>query len=180
MFKFINFLLFLPCCFLFTLDFLAYQHRLEEVNLKTGSISLTLKDSSVWETSSENLEEIKIFQISDPVIVTANNSWFQSEYPLRVINQRTLSSINIKTLFCPLIDNPFARFLTNLDLERNALMLNDSLAFSLNSKDLALYQTWQEGDFILIGINSEWLTTYTYPVILINLSTNSYVRAAPF
>ena len=180
MFKLISFLLFLPCFFLFTLDSLAYQYRLEEINFKNETISLTLNDSSVWETSSKNLEEIQKFQKSDLVIITANNSWFQSEYPLRVINPRTESSINIKNLFCPLIDNLSARFLANLDLKRNILTLNDNLSFSVNPKDFSLYQTWQEGDFILIGRNSELLTIYTYSDILINLSTNSYVRAAPF
>ena len=178
MYQFILFFLMTPYLFLGALDFLAYQHRLEEINFKSSAMTLTLDDSSVWEIDKDCLEELGDYQISDPIIITSNKNWLPTKYPFTLVNQRTRNSVNIKNLFCPLIDNPFARSLLSLDLKEPMITLSDQLIFFLEAQDQLIYEAWQEGDFILIGINSEWFSKYRF--ILINLSTNTYVQANSF
>jgi hypothetical protein len=199
MFKICFFLLSFFGTLLQAFDSSFYQHSIQAINPE--NLTLTLTDSSVWQIDKIGFKDLEAFSVDDHIFITINNNCLKyiaelpTDYPFRLINQKTKTCINCKTLFCPLIDNPSVRSLALLDLEQKNITLSDQLTFALHPNDLSVYQSWQTGDLILLGVNSEWLTTCkmalvnlgldqhyfnVYPTILINLSTNSYVRAKPF
>ncbi len=192
MFKFLSFLSF--AISVFALDISEYQYFITKIEPSDTHKSLffTLNDSSIWETAYENLEELLKFEPNDFFIITINNNWFYQkksclkkwifkeslDFSFRLINPTTHKAINANNLFLPLINHPEARFIHDLDLQKQSLTINNNLVFMLHDKDFPTYKNWTAGDSIIIGQNHKFFTKYRF--LLINLNTNNYVRAIPF
>lgn len=172
---------FIICAFISLSAFDWPNYRLEKIEVQNNCILLILNDSSVWQTDIGNLEDLQNFPADVPLFITVNNNWFyQKHLPFQLIltGQKNQYAVNAKHLFCPVIDNPLNYFIQQLNLENNTLISNRDFHFLLNLADFAIYQTWKKGDLLALGKNNERFAKY--PLILINLNTNDYVRAISF
>ena len=144
-----------------------------------GSCVLTLEDFSEWKVSEHDQSELFSWYARDaviPVVITPN--YFSTRYSYYLTNQNTGSYVKANLVGAPLRNSEEAITITGFDRyghEKSSIYLSNGTFWLVSSCDLSLTKNWYVDDLVIIGKNSEWFSFNTH--ILINIHTNTYVRA---
>ncbi len=163
-----------------TVFYPVYSHTI--TSFKIDGSQVVIEDSSVWkiapnqkstilswETSNNNLSPVNIY-------ITQNTNWFfYSDYKYKIVNADTGAFVYANLYLGPLLDNQDANIVVGIDQYRGIVELNNGTVWKVDSFDLGTFRKWLLKDHIIIGKNSSWFTDKE--MILINVETNSYVRA---
>jgi len=140
--------------------------------------SMMIEDGSIWQLGSYDRDLIRYWFINDPLVITQNGDWFSS-YDYRIINRNTGSSVAVNLLQGPVLDDPHSRQIAAIDLQAGIVILSpDDLHWSISSRDRYQLDKWVPGDYVIVGINTGWDSSFAN--ILINVATNSFVRAKQY
>ena len=140
--------------------------------------SVMIEDGSIWQVNYYDLYKIRYWLIDDPLVITQNREWFSS-YDYRIINRNTGASVAVNLSQGPVLDHPHSRRIAAIDLNQGIVILYPGdLHLSISSRDHYQMSGWAPGDYVIVGINTGWDSNFES--ILINVATNSFVRAKQF
>ena len=137
--------------------------------------TLTFDNETIWEVSNSSYNTIRSWTPGAYVVIIPNTSWFSS-HTYRIENTYDHSSITANLSEGPFMK--YAIFISFIDRMTNTVGLTDNSiwAISSNSRDSKLFNSWQNGQAILIGENRGW---FGWPNgnILININENEYISS---
>ena len=140
--------------------------------------SIMIEDGSAWQVSSFDQYEVRYWLENASLVITQNREWFSS-YDYRIINCDTGTSVTVNLLDGPIIDHENSHCIEAIDTIQGVIVSDpDDLHWAISPRDLDLITNWVPGDYVIIGINSGWDSSYD--CILINVATGTYVRAKQF
>lgn len=139
--------------------------------------TLEIEDGSVWKVHPSHAYKVLDWRTSDSLIITQNTSWF-SRYNYRIVNKTTNQSAEVDLSLGPITNGPYTRYIVAADINRKEIMLNDGTHWAVSWFDTSIFNKWALNDAIIIGINAGF--DYKCESILINVTTNDYLRAHQF
>lgn len=134
-----------------------------------------LEDTSIWRIMDADGWATQDWLSTDALHIMTNRSWFSSPYRYFLANLNTGVRVRVSPEVGPKLSWSLRRFIYDRNLYTREVILNDGSLWTVSSNDDEVFSTWLPDDSIVIGVNDDWLS-YKRPNILINLSTNSYVR----
>jgi hypothetical protein len=144
-----------------------------------GSCVLTLEDFSEWKVSSKDQNTLFSWYSQNAVVpITISPNYFSCRYSYYLTNQNTGSYVRANLVGAPLRDSEQAVTINGFDRyghEKSSIYLSNGTYWLVSKADMSLTKNWFIDDLIIIGNNSDWLSYNTH--ILINIHTNTYVRA---
>ena len=139
---------------------------------------IKLDNGSKWKVSETDVYKIIMsWNKNDKVTVYPNTSWFVS-YNYYLKNEISRSMVGANIVSPPLHRGPKTHWVQALNKFSGHLFLDDGSSWKIASEDWALFERWKNGDSVIIGLYKNWVSTYNY--ILIDVEMNCYVRATPF
>lgn len=133
-----------------------------------------LEDESYWMVRPEDRWMLREWIPGDIIAITqADHHWWQfrtDKYIYALYNERTRHLIDVEISAAPTLDSFYRRWIENIYKGHgNAyLVLNDKSVWPLSESERMIWQKWQEGHTIIIGINNSWWN-WQSPNILINI-----------
>jgi hypothetical protein len=137
-----------------------------------------IEDGSCWELDSSDLKKIFYWNKEIPIVITQNRSWW-SRHNYRLIEQTTGESVCVTLKKGPIRDSEYTKLISIIDRNQIALALTNSMSLLVCPDDAKTFEYWYEGQAIIIGNNGGWQNE-TYPLLLINVNNNNFVRARQF
>lgn len=141
--------------------------------------SVMLEDGSTWSVSVEDWYKALNWYTTD-LVVLSPHEWSTYLHPYRMTNQNTGESIQVSLTLGPIYAGLYTYWITSTSYWfSNAATLNDGSTWTMDDYDSNynnVSRTWMPNDTIIIGVN-DGLYASIYPNILINVNTNTWVRA---
>lgn len=138
---------------------------------------IELEDGSQWSIAPTHAYKALTWRIYDPIVITPNRSWFSS-YTYCITNQATGSYIQANLQLRPIPFGPYTHWVVALDKYTGHVFLEDGSSWKVSQDDWPLFEQWLINNFIIIGYNDEWFSSYDH--ILINVNAEHHVRVCPF
>lgn len=161
---------------------IAYQAYKPKYYHWTNSIinfgdSIELEDGSQWSIAPTHAYKATGWRIYDPIIITPNHSWFSS-YTYCITNQATGSYVEANFYLSPIPFGPYTHWVVALDKYAGHVFLEDGSSWKVSHDDWRLFEQWLINDFIIIGYNDVWFSSYDH--ILINVNAEHHIRVTHF
>lgn len=134
-----------------------------------------LEDTSIWRVLDVDHWATQDWLSTDALHLTMNKTWFYTDYRFCLCNLNTRVKVRVKPEVGPKRSWALRRFIYDRNLQTREVILNDGSFFKVSSYDDAQFANWLPDDSVVIGVNDGWLS-YKRPNLLINLSTNDFVR----
>lgn len=139
---------------------------------------IKLEDGSYWSVNPDQQGLLKEWLEGDPLAITqAPKKWLWGNnnlYPYVIYNRRTDEYISVKYATEPELHSFYRRYIVEINRgERNPfLVLNDNTVWPLDEKSRSTWESWVQGDVIIIGSNNVYLNWFN-PNILINCNAGA-------
>jgi len=147
------------------------------VSVSAFGDTVEIEDGSIWQVSSSDKSKTLNWMTSDVLVITQNTAWFSS-YDYVIVNVSTGVDVKVNMLLGPYYNGAFTHWASAIDYSGRKLYLEDGSIWEVGGT-WASYQdvldTWLPNDTILIGLNGD--SSPTTPNILINVNTNTWVKA---
>ena len=150
------------------------DHLFAEVNYADSLVML--EDGSQWRVAGEDYLTLISWRLHDPAYITPN--YYYSDFKFYITNQADGSYVLANLVNAPIRGAPYTFSITGMDLQsygKKGIHLSNGTFWSVSDLDAHILQNWVIDDLVIIGRNSEWFTSNRN--ILINVSTNNFVRA---
>lgn len=145
------------------------------VYLLPPGLYVRLEDTSIWRVLDVDNWATQDWLSTDSLHLTMNKAWFYTDYRFCLCNLNTRFKVRVKPEVGPKRSWALRRFIYDRNLFTREVILNDGSFFKVSSYDDAQFANWLPDDSVVIGSNDDWLS-YKRPNLLINLSTNDFVR----
>jgi hypothetical protein len=145
-----------------------------KIDVQNGFIYL--QNGSNWHVADPDSVELLSWRVNDYSVITPNH--YSSDYAFYITNQSNGSYVRVNVVDGPRIGGLYTTLIAGMDLSTNfrrSVYLNNNSYWSIDSSDFTITDNWQVGDPIIMGRNDQWFTSYA--TILINITTNTWVRA---
>lgn len=158
----------------YPLPYAPSQHSL--AGLSPSGDVLELEDGSTWGLYFVQASQVLDWSPQDALVISINSdSDSNAYYPYILFNLTQGSQILSKLLLAPYYESPHSRWISEIDLSLERIILNDGTSVFLSIYDLHVLKYWEEGDSLIIALNQDWLS-WANPYTLINTATETYVR----
>jgi hypothetical protein len=148
------------------------------MNILLTENHVQIEDGSYWELDSSDARKILYWNKEIPIVITQNRSWW-SRHSYRLIEQTTGESVCATLKRGPSRDSEYTKFISIIDRNQIAVALTNSMSLLVCPDDARTFERWSEGQAIIIGNNGGWQNE-AYPLLLINVNNNNFVRARQF
>lgn len=177
------------------------EHTMIDVLL--GGELVELEDGSQWKIPEDRAHKTWFWRAGDPIAITPTWKWFSS-YTYCITNKANGEYVEANLFRGPVTYGPSSHWLIGKDIhskeewynqpvyDENSniaytypvyqtvysyfLFLEDGSLWKIWSGDSDKFAQWLEKDTIIVGTNDSWWTG-NFENILINVNTNTYVRA---
>jgi len=135
---------------------------------------LVIEDGSEWGVKDCYKNEIFSWKEQDSILITLNDSFFSiyfQNYKYKMINTRTNTSIEVKILLGPELDNLNTLQILSLNPYTNEITLSDNTVWKCDPAQFSLFANRPPGDCIIVGTNIKgYLFNRDYDNIFINVN----------
>ena len=145
--------------------------------------SLELEDGSVWKLPSPDGKAALYWEANVPIAITQNTSWFSRKYKYRLIynpQSQNPISIDANLHFGPYKNGEYTLYAADFNHPSKRMVLSDFSQWEIYSWDSSKFSEWQPNDVIIIGFNSCGFFDSNYEALLINVTTDDYIRARQY
>lgn len=142
-----------------------------------AGLYVRLEDTSIWRIMDADIWAMQDWLPSDSLQLMTNPTWFSTPFRYSLCNLNTQVQVRICPEVGPRVSWSLRRYIYDRSLITNELILNDGSLWRVTSADAAVFANWLPDDSVIIGVNSDWMS-YRRPNIMINLTTNDYVRCS--
>jgi hypothetical protein len=136
-----------------------------------------LEDTSIWRILDEDIWAMQDWLPSDSLHLTQNKTWFTTRYQYCLCNLNTQVKVRVSPEVGPKLTWSLRRFIYDRSLIAQEIILNDGSLWKVSSADAGVFSHWLPDDSVIIGVNTDWMS-FRRPNIIINLTTNDYVRCS--
>jgi len=149
-------------------------HMLSSVSAMGNEIEI--EDGSVWRISPDQSDSILTWKQDDPIIITQNRNWFShTSFAFLIVNEANKQSVYANLHLGPYVESPHTHHVIAIDHSHGHIVLENQSIWNISSYDSNIFEEWHLYDAIILGTNSSW--TSSKQLLLINVNTNSFVRA---
>ena len=146
----------------------------------TNLDTLQLDDGSEWKVDGNDLHRLHYWQAGHSMTITADRGWIDAvnsrkPFLYRLINQSRRSEVSANLFLGSSKYLPAYAEVGAISKGALQTYLTNGSGWTISSDDIELFDQWQTGHTIIVGIYDRWFTSYDY--ILINVDLNHYVRA---
>lgn len=130
--------------------------------------TLNLKNGTYWSFREKDLAKLKKWK-SDHVIHVTQNMNLASKYwyPLRLVNVTKDQSVAVAYYWFDRTETLFIQ-----KKEKALITLSDGSKWSTQES-----KKWQEGEYVLVGVNNTYFTAKDCTHIIFNLEQENYIHA---
>jgi hypothetical protein len=140
---------------------------------------IELEDGSKWSVAKTDVYKASSWQLYDQIVITPAAAWFWFSSPkYRLTNQITGTCVEADLYLGPRPFGPYTHWVVALDKYAGHVFLEDGSSWTVAHEDWTLFDKWLINDFIIIGRNDSWFSSYEY--ILINVNAEHHITVNPF
>lgn len=136
-----------------------------------------LEDGSKWSVARTEVYKVSSWRTLDTIFISPNRNWFSS-YKYCISNPAAGSSVETDLYHGPVPFGPYTHWVVALDKYAGHVFLEDGSSWSVSYDDWKLFDKWLINDFVIIGCNDSWFSSYEY--ILINVNAEHHISVNPF
>lgn len=169
-FLFLFFSLFTTLC---SKERLSYETLLLK-KISSHAEEAELVDGSIWKLSPQGRYKMFNWLPGDEIHITQNMQML-TQYKYLLCNNNTGTSFHVKPYLPPVESSEYTFTIKKINYAKGRIVLQDNSEWKLSMSDKKIFTSWTQGETIVIGVTSKWLTWYPY--ILINPLRNEDIHA---
>lgn len=152
-----------------------YYHWVNEI-IDFGNF-IELEDGSRWTVAPTSVYKAVHWGAYDHMVITPNHHWLPS-CAYCITNPATGSYVEADLYLHPIPFGPYTHWVVALDKYAGHVFLEDGSSWKVSYDDRSLFEKWEINNFIIIGENNSWFSSYEH--ILINVNAKHHIRVNLF
>lgn len=156
--------------------FYRLTRQVQELDSKGEQVRLA--DGSLWTIHPRDRAKFLFWGEPLRVYVTQNSDFTRRTvsdiYPYKLVNFDRNQSVRVQLIEAPVYAD--CERIVAIDKVKKKISLESGSLWKVSSYDRDILQTWEPGDFILMGANTRW-NRRSKAYLLVNISRNTMVRA---
>jgi len=133
---------------------------------------ICLEDGSKWQVALGDQPGVLMWSVGDVVYITPSDSMLKAHDYL-LVNYTKKTVVYANRLIKPASFGPHSKFVAAIDWEKDRILLNDGIWWSVASAQESSWLKWEENHTVIIGVNNG-INHLEYPFILINVGIDVF------
>lgn len=152
-----------------------WYHNLSWIHFNDAVVEI--QDGSHWKVAYEDRAQLMSWRLQDAIVITRNHR-SASEYAYYLTNQSNGSYVRVNLIKGPTVNGAYTLLIEGMNVnspQSRSINLTNTTCWAIDPDDSYKIGNWQVNDPVIIGRNDSWFASY--PSLLIDVSTNIWVRA---
>lgn len=146
--------------------------------------TVEMEDGTQWRVASSDSYKTQYWRVGQRLSISPNDGYFSSSGGTYYLtNKKTNTYVRADLARGPALSGKFSQWIEGIDVPKGHLFLKTEThkkgtSWIVSSTDRNIFKEWRTTDYVIVGVNNSWLSSYDS--ILINVYENTYVRAKRF
>lgn len=163
-------------------DISLYFRKLAQI-LGSGE-TIEMEDGTQWRVVPADSYKTKYWRIGQRLVICPNDGYFSSSSGTYYItNKKTGSYVRADLSRGPALAGKYSQWIEGIDFVKGHIFLKSDThkkgtSWIVSSSDQNIFKDWRQSDYVIVGVNSSWISSYD--TILINTLENKYIRVQQY